>query len=65
MAMNEKNIIKLEKEIIAKILSIKNKKTTPAESGIGKSINLMKGLDEALYVELMDKYKKVLEEIVK
>lgn len=60
---NEKQIIKLEKEIIAKMLAIKNKKTTPKDSGIGKLINLMKSFDEPLYDELMAKYKKTLSEL--
>jgi hypothetical protein len=32
----ERNLVSLEKEIIAKMLSIKNGKTTLASSGIGK-----------------------------
>jgi len=60
---NEKQIIKLEKEIISKMLAIKNKKMTPQESGIGKLINLMKAFDEPLHDELMGKYKKTLAEL--
>jgi len=60
---NEKNLIKLEKEIRGKMISIKNKKLTPKESGIGKLINIMKGLDEPLYTELINKYKQILKEI--
>jgi hypothetical protein len=61
----EKDIIKLEKDIIAKKLAIRSRKETPASSGIGKLINLMKKLDEPLYDKLMKEYKELLEEIKK
>jgi hypothetical protein len=57
---NEKNLIKLEKEIRGKMLAIKNGKLTPKESGIGKMMNIMKSLDEPLYIELIEKYKEIL-----
>lgn len=57
---SEKNIIKLEKEIRVKMIQIKNGKITPAESGIGKFINLMKSIDEPLYDKLMAEYKTIL-----
>lgn len=59
----EKDIIKLEKDIIAKLLAIKNKKVTPAESGIGKLINVMKECDEHLHGQLMNRYKTLLSEL--
>ncbi len=59
----ESDIIKLEKEIRAKMMQIKNKSVTPKDSGIGKIINLMKSFDEPLYDKLMNEYKKVLERI--
>lgn len=61
----ERNLVSLEKEIIAKMLSIKNGKTTIASSGIGKLINAMKPLDEALHAKLMTRYKDLIEEIKK
>ena len=56
----EKDLLKLEKEIRIKMMGIKSAKTTPAESGIGKIINLMKSLDESLYNEIMIEYKEIL-----
>lgn len=57
---SEKNIIKLEKEIRVRMIQIKNGKITPAESGIGKFINLLKSIDEPLYDKLMAEYKTIL-----
>ena len=57
---SEKNLIKLEKDIRSKMIQIKNGKITPRESEIGKSINLMKYLDEPLFNKLMSEYKKIL-----
>ncbi len=59
----EKDLIRLEKEIKSKMIQIKNKKLTPAESGIGKLINMMKTFDEPLFDKLMNEYKKVLVDI--
>jgi hypothetical protein len=59
----EKELIKLEKEIRSKMIQIKNKKITPAESGIGKLINLTKKLDEPMFDKLMSEYKKILSEL--
>ena len=58
---SEKELIKLEKEIRNKMIQIKNKKLTPAESGIGKLINLMKKFDEPLFDKLISDYKKILQ----
>lgn len=57
---SEKNIIKLEKDIRAKMMQIKSGKITPKDSGIGKNINLMKAIDEPLFEKLMDEYKGIL-----
>lgn len=56
----EKNIVKLEKEIRGKMIAIKNGKTLPKDSGIGKLINLMKSFDEPLYDKIMKEYKEIL-----
>lgn len=56
----EKNLIKLEKEIRVKMMNIKSGKLTPAESGIGKMINLMKTLDEPLHERILTEYKSIL-----
>lgn len=57
---NEKNLIKLEKEIYQKIMQIKSGKLLPKDSGIGKLINLMKTLDEPTYDKLLKEYKSAL-----
>ena len=59
----EKDLIRLEKEIKTKMGGIKNKKLTPAESGIGKLLNLMKSFDEPLFEKLISEYKKILVDI--
>jgi hypothetical protein len=46
-------------------MGIKSGKVTPAESGIGKLINLMKSIDEPLYNEIMIEYKGILATIKK
>lgn len=61
----EKNLIRLEKDIRVKMMNIKSGKLTPAESGIGKSINLMKSFDESLYNTLMIEYKTILSTLKK
>lgn len=57
---SEKNIIKLEKEIIVKMMNIKSGKITPKDSGIGKMINLMKSIDEPLYDKIISDYKLII-----
>jgi hypothetical protein len=51
----------LEKEIKSRMIQIKNKKITPVESGIGKLINMLKPLDEALFDKIMTEYKQILQ----
>lgn len=62
---NEKNLTKLEKEIRGKMMQIKSGKITPADSGIGKLINLMKSFDEPLHGQIMNEYKQLLTTIKK
>ena len=50
----------VERKIISSMRRIKNKEITPKESGIGKMFVRMKYLDEALYEELIVRYKEVL-----
>lgn len=50
----------VEKKIISTMIRIRKKEITPKESGIGKSLSKMKILDEALYEELIIKYKEIL-----
>lgn len=60
---SEKNLIKLEKEIRLKMMNIKSGSLLPKDSGIGKSINLMKSLDETLYDRILTEYKLVLKNL--
>lgn len=57
---NERDLIRLEKEIYSKMKQIKSRQLLPKDSGIGKMINLMKSLDEPLYDKIMIEYKSVL-----
>ena len=59
----EKDIIRLEREIKAKMTQIKNGKTTPKDSGIARLINLMKSFDEPLHDKIMVEYKGILDGI--
>jgi hypothetical protein len=54
-------INKLEKKVIGLMNKIKNNEITPAESKIGKPLNLLKDLDLPLYEKLLAEYKIVLE----
>jgi hypothetical protein len=60
---SEKNLIRLEKEIKSRMSQIKNRKLTPAESGIGKLLNMMKPLDEPLYEKIITEYKQILQNL--
>ena len=55
------NMVNLvEKKIVSSMRKIKNKQITPKESGIGKMFVRLKDLDEALYEELIIRYKQIL-----
>ena len=60
---NERDLIRLEKEIYSKMKQIKSGQLLPKDSGIGKMINLMKNLDEPLYDRIMLEYKQILNNI--
>jgi len=51
----------VEKKIVSSMRKIRNKEITPKESGIGKMFARMKDLDEALYEELIVRYKQILQ----
>lgn len=59
--VNERILRKAEKEVLAGIMAIKNGTKTPAEANLGRILNSLKNLDEPLYDELMEKYKKAVE----
>jgi hypothetical protein len=50
----------VEKKIVSSMRKIRTKEMTPKESGIGKYFTRMKDLDEALYEELIIRYRKML-----
>ena len=50
----------VEKKIVSSMRKIRTNEITPKESGIGKYFTRMKDLDEALYEELMVRYRKIL-----
>ncbi len=58
---SERDIQRLEKEIFARMVSIKNGKMTPKESGIGKLFNVLKGIDEVSYEKNIKEYKNILQ----
>ena len=60
--MSLRFIRQIEKNIKRKIKEIKEGELTPSESGIGKQFNRLKDLDEASYFNLLQEYKKVLNE---
>jgi hypothetical protein len=62
---SERSIIKLEKEIKMKMISIRSKSVTPKDSGIGKYFTILKGVDEVLYEKMLNEYKSILNEISK
>ena len=61
----ERDLIRLEKEIKSKMIQIKNRNLTPAESGIGRLLNMMKSFDEPLFEKLINEYKDILKLINK
>lgn len=58
--MNERHLIKLEKQIRGLMLKIKNGEAKPSETEIGKKMNLLKKHDEALFETLIVEYKEIL-----
>lgn len=62
---SERDLIRLEKEIKSKMIQIKSRKLTPAESGIARLLNLMKSFDEPLFENLITEYKDILKLINK
>lgn len=50
----------LKRKIVGKMGAIKRNEITPRNSGIANLLNRMKTIDEFLYINLLDDYKKVL-----
>jgi len=61
--MTEKDIIKLERNIDAKMKQIENKTLTPKESKIGSLFKYLQGADEVSYTKRIIKYKNVLKNL--
>lgn len=61
--MTEKDIIKLERNIDAKMKQIGNKTLTPKESKIGVLFRHLQAADEVSYTQRMLKYKNVLKNL--
>jgi len=59
----EKKIQRLEKEIFLKMMSIKSKRTSPKDSGIGRLFTILKGIDEVSYEKNLIEYKKILNDL--
>ena len=58
--MNDKLIQRAEKEIRVGIKAIRDGNKTVKDAGLGKLLNALKTLDEPLYIELIELYKKAL-----
>jgi hypothetical protein len=61
--MNDREVIKLEATIRAKMDGIKTGKFSVKDSGIGVLINNLKKADEAAYEKMMIAYKALLNQI--
>jgi predicted SprT family Zn-dependent metalloprotease len=57
---DESYLNKMKEEILAGISAIKSRIKTPAEAGVGKTLNILKTKDENLWRELMNEYKQAL-----
>lgn len=58
--MTERELIKLEATIRAKMRDIKEQRVTLKDSGIGSLMIMLKKVDEASYDKIMPEYKKMV-----
>ncbi len=58
--MTERELIKLEATIRAKMEEIKKQRVSLKDSGIGSLMNLLKKADQALYEKIFPEYKKMV-----
>ncbi len=58
--MTERELIKLEATIRAKMEEIKKQRVSLKDSGIGSLMNLLKKADGALYEKIFPEYKKMV-----
>jgi len=59
----KERIENLEKQIRGRMMSIKTKQITPAESRIGYLFKMLKEIDEPLFEKLLAEYKIVLQNL--
>lgn len=59
--MIEDLLNRTERKIRSGIREIRDGRKTPKEVGLGKLLNSIKTLDEPLYAELMELYKRALQ----
>ncbi len=60
--MTERELIKLEGTIRAKMEDIRKQRVSMKDSGIGGLLNSLKKVDEALYDKILPEYKKIIAE---
>lgn len=60
--MTERELLKLEGTIRAKMEDIKKQRVSLKDSGIGGLMNTLKKVDEALYEKILPEYKKMTRE---
>jgi hypothetical protein len=60
--MTERELIKLEATIRAKMEDIRKQRVSLKDSGIGGLMNSLKKVDEALYEKILPEYKKMVKE---
>ena len=58
--MTERELIKLEGTIRAKMEDIRKQRVSLKDSGIGALINSLKKVDEASYERILPEYKKMV-----
>ena len=58
--MTERELIKLEASIRNKMEEIKKQRVSLKDSGIGRMMNSLKKVDEALYEKIFPEYKKMV-----
>ena len=58
--MTERELIKLEGTIRAKMDDIRKQRVSLKDSGIGGLMNSLKKVDEALYIKILPEYKKMV-----
>ena len=58
--MTERELLKLEAAIRTKMEDIKKQRVSVKDSGIGRLLNSLKKVDEALYERILPAYKEMI-----